>query len=119
MALVTAAFAQPEIVKALNYGSYDFTTINTKRSATVTNTDKLLESFLNNNQDYAIVGAKTGHLDEAGYCLVMKVKKINGPTLTVVILGADSATDRWQEAKGLVDWVVTNYRWPTIENPAQ
>lgn len=117
--LADAAFSAPEITAALALDNYNFSALNTGRAGAVASTNKLLETFLNNNQDYKIVGAKTGFLDEAGYCLLIKVQKVNGPILSLVILGADSATSRWQEAKGLVDWVFSNYTWPQgsqIEN---
>lgn len=110
--LIDKAFARPEITEALNYTEYSFTAQNTGRVGTVKNTNKLLDSFLNNDQDYKIVGAKTGFLNEAGYCLIIKVQQVAGPTLTLIILGAESTTSRWQETKGLVDWVFSNYEWP-------
>lgn len=110
--LTDAAFASPEITAALGYAKHSFTAQNTGRIGTVKNTNQLLNSFLNDNQNYKIIGAKTGFLDEAGYCLLIKVQQINGPVLTLVILGADLADSRWQEAKGLVDWVFSNYEWP-------
>lgn len=118
--LADTAFEHPEIKQALGHNTFTFTTLNTQRVGSLESTNELLTSFLNNNSDYQIVGAKTGYLDEAGYCLLFKVKKNNGPSLTVVILGADTPTDRWQEAKGLVDWVFSNYQWPNlaIENSA-
>lgn len=110
--LTDAAFASPDITEALSYTAYSFTAQNTGRIGTVKNTNKLLDSFLNDNLDYKIVGAKTGFLNEAGYCLLIKVQQVDGSTLTLVILGADSADSRWQESKGLVDWVFNNYLWP-------
>ena len=109
--LAQAAFSRPEIKAAAALLEYEFTVLNTKRPGKATNTDKLLDSFLNGG-DYRIIGAKTGYLDEAGYCLLLQVKKTEGPTLTLALFGMESTTDRWQEAKGLVDWVFRNYVWP-------
>lgn len=111
--LANAAFGQAEITSALTSPRYQFTVRNTKRRGQVASTDQLLGSFLNGGS-YRILGAKTGHLNEAGYCLLLKVQKAGGPSITLVLLGADSQPDRWQEAKGLVDFVFINYRWPNF-----
>lgn len=109
--LAQVALSQTEITQALLTKEYPFTVLNNQRQGRVFNNDKLVESFLNYN-GYQIIGAKTGYLDEALYCLLLKVKKTDGPNLTLVILGAETIEDRWQEAKGLVDWVFRNYVWP-------
>lgn len=108
--LANEAFGHEEIKRATHIKKYTFDVLNSSRQGNGLNTDVLLTSFLN-GIDYEIIGAKTGFLNEAGYCLLIKVKKVNGPTLTIALLGADEITDRWQEAKGLVDWVFENYIW--------
>lgn len=110
--LANTAFAQAEIVSAVTTESYDYKIINNNRRGRAVNTDNLLNSFLN-DKPYRLAGAKTGYLDEAGYCLLTEIEHANKGTLIVAILGATSPTDRWQEAKGLVDWVNSNYRWPS------
>ncbi len=109
--LAKAAFSQPDIGQALTREKYGFETLNTKRIGQAVNTDQLLSSFLNRDT-YQIIGAKTGYLDEAGYCLLLQIKKSDGPSLTLVLLGMETMIDRWQEAKGLVDWIFKNYQWP-------
>ena len=42
---------------------------------------------------------------------LLQVKKQDGPSLTLVLLGAATIDDRWQEAKGLVDLVLHNYEY--------
>jgi len=108
--LAGAAFNQQEIVSAVVNKEYTFKIINTGRPINAASTDRLLDSFLNAG-DYKIIGAKTGYLSEVSYCLLLKVKKIDGPQLTLALLGAETISDRWQEAKGLVDWVLRNYQW--------
>ena len=112
-ALIRVASTRPEIVSALQRQTYPFTVINTQRQNVAHSTNQLLSSFLNDDE-YQITIAKTGYLDEAGYCLLLQVQKQPGPSLTLVLLGADTTDDRWQEAKGLVDWVFDNYRWPAF-----
>ncbi|MDD2806956.1 MAG: serine hydrolase [Patescibacteria group bacterium] len=110
--LATTAFSKTEIISAVTAESFDYKIINNSRRGHAVNTDNLLNSFLNADP-YSLAGAKTGYLDEAGYCLLTEVKNKNKGTLMIAILGATSPTDRWQEAKGLVDWVNNNYNWPT------
>ena len=110
-----AAFANPLIAQAITTAEYRFTVTNTGRQAVAYSTDQLLGSFLDREQ-YRIIGGKTGYLDEAGYCLLVAVRQENGPTLYLALLGSASQTDRWQEAKGLVDWVFRNYQWPAATN---
>ncbi|MBN1778962.1 MAG: D-alanyl-D-alanine carboxypeptidase [Candidatus Buchananbacteria bacterium] len=108
--LVNAAFANSEIVQAVKNDSYRFKVINNGRVGLAQATDKLLGSFIDQGE-YKIIGAKTGYLDEAGYCLVMAVERVDGVKLSIILLNAGSQVDRWQEAKGLVDWTFSNYQW--------
>lgn len=117
LALADAAFINPDIAAALTKRQYQFTVANTGRAAAVETTNELLSSFLNTGE-YTIVGAKTGYLDEAGYCLLLRVAKTDGASVTVVLLGTTTPLDRWQEAKGLVDWVFANYQWPVAATPS-
>ena len=112
--LADAAFSRPEIRAAVQRPSYTFTPVG-KRARTVVSTDDLLGSFLNQDE-FSIVGGKTGYLSDAGYCLLLRVNHQDGRSLTLALLGAATAGDRWQEAKGLMDWVLDNYAWPAADN---
>lgn len=109
--LANFAFSQAKITEAVTAQEYEFQVLNSQRQGKATNTNQLLKSFLN-QEPYQIIGAKTGYLNEANYCLLLQVKKINGSSLTLILLGTETIIDRWQEAKGLVDWVFDNYQWP-------
>jgi len=108
--LTKVCFENQEILAATTSSAYDFPVLNNGRLVKAENTDKLLDSFLNSD-DYEILAAKTGYLDESGYCLVIKIKKIGQASITLVLLGSNSQSDRWQEAKGVIDWVFGNYQW--------
>jgi D-alanyl-D-alanine carboxypeptidase len=108
--LAETAFKAPEIVQAVTASEYQYKILNKQRNNKAVNTDQLLDSFLNQGE-YKILGAKTGHLDEAGYCLLLKIKKNSGQSITLALFGAQTINDRWQEAKGLIDWVFRNYQW--------
>lgn len=106
--LAQAAFLQPEITKNVLQSEYEFKTQNFDKKIKVASTDRLLESSLNQN-DYKIIGAKTGHLPEVGYCLLLSIQRRDNKNLTLVLLGSQTDADRWQEAKSLADWVLKNY----------
>lgn len=53
-------------------------------------------------------GLKTGHTDEAGYCLVTSVKRGNRRILTI-LMGAESIKKREQLSKQLIDWAFQNF----------
>jgi len=97
--LIRAAFGQEEIREALSYQTYD---IKFKRNGLfyrqrLYNTDKLLDNFIN------IKGAKTGYIEESGYCLA-GISDYLDKKLIVIILGAKTDEDRFQEAKSLIWW---------------
>ena len=59
-----------------------------------------------------IVGGKTGYIDEAGFCLANLVKSQVAPEgIIVVILGAKTKEDRFQQNKFLSQWVFDNWEW--------
>jgi D-alanyl-D-alanine endopeptidase (penicillin-binding protein 7) len=109
--LAQAAFARPQIAAAVRQQKLSFMTQG-QRAVNATSTDQLLESFINRDA-YRILGGKTGSLGEAGYCLVFLVERQGGARLVVVLLGSATPTDRWRDAKSIVQWVFDNYRWPT------
>jgi len=77
---------------------YSFSTINTKVRHNLNNTNNLL---LNNN--YKIIGSKTGYLDEAGYCLMTRVDSAAG-RLIVVNFGAKSKSDNFMDNELLINY---------------
>ncbi len=102
--LVLAAMKNEQIREALNIRSYDFpiyTAKGQKFYRTIRNTDKLLGNFID------FTGAKTGYLEESGYCFA-GLSEYAGRRLVVVILNAASDEDRFQEAKSLVWWAAEN-----------
>jgi len=74
------------------------------RKRWVKNTNKLLDkTYLD------IIGGKTGFTDNAGRCLMEAGRDSQGNEIIVIILDSQ---DRWQEAKGLIDWTFRAYTWP-------
>jgi D-alanyl-D-alanine endopeptidase (penicillin-binding protein 7) len=91
-------FKNSVIAKASPAASYKFTTINTKEDHRISNTNKLIG--LNNG--YTILGTKTGYLEEAGYCLMMRAKDEKGNILTAVTFGIDVRNKSFSETDDLL-----------------
>ena len=103
--LLREALSNPLIREVLTTEKYDFYALSGKRHI-IKNTNKLLESYLE------IEGGKTGYIDEAGFCLVNLVKSEVAPKgIIVVILGASTKEQRFQENKFLSQWVFDNWEW--------
>jgi len=103
--LLRAALNDSLIRETLLSESYEFKTI-AGQSHKVKNTNKLLQSYLN------IEGGKTGYIDEAGFCLANLVTSEFAPAgIVVVILGAKTKEQRFQENKFLSQWVFDNWEW--------
>lgn len=63
-------------------------------------------------------GLKTGHTEEAKYCLAATAVKGNFRLLSV-ILGADSDSKRVAETKRLLDYGYRNYQWKLVNKAGQ
>ncbi|MBI4280933.1 D-alanyl-D-alanine carboxypeptidase [Candidatus Uhrbacteria bacterium] len=72
-------------------------------------TNLLLGSFLN-QKPYHIVMAKTGSLDEAGFCLAL-VAGEGDHEVIVVVLGSETHFSRFDDAKALAYWALERWIW--------
>lgn len=87
-AIITKEALKDSVIqKASATKEYKFATINTKKSHWIKNTNPLLLS-----DSFYVTGSKTGYLNEAGHCLMMRSKSKNGDDLITVIMGAYSKT---------------------------
>lgn len=84
---------------------YAFTTINYGNFHDFNNTNSLLLI-----SDLDITGSKTGYIDEALYCLAMRVEE-DGHSIITVVLGAPTLSARTNESYRLVNWAFENYLW--------
>ncbi|MDB5828431.1 MAG: D-alanyl-D-alanine carboxypeptidase, partial [Variovorax sp.] len=66
--------------------------------------------------DPTVDGLKTGHTEEAGYCLVTSSKR-NGMRLITVILNTSSAKARADETRALLGWGFANFEQATPIQP--
>ncbi len=53
-------------------------------------------------------GLKTGTTSKAGYCISASAKR-NGMEIIAVVLGSDNSTERFEDAKKLLNWGFSNY----------
>jgi serine-type D-Ala-D-Ala carboxypeptidase (penicillin-binding protein 5/6) len=60
-----------------------------------------------------MIGVKTGHTNDAGWCQVAAVQR-QGYTIYAVILGSPTRTQRNDDLEGLLAWGVAQYRTATL-----
>lgn len=102
--MLEEALSYELIASAVKQKTYTFTSVSGKEHK-VYNTNKLLGGFIN------IIGGKTGFNGESLYNLVIAVKGDEGQIIYVVVLGSATVNDRFEDAKVLADWVLSNYKW--------
>ena len=86
--------------------SYGFVTINTGMPHFIKNTAK--EMF---DSPLRLTGMKTGYLDEAGYCLMVKARQMGEGTdkdVIAVVLGSSSVEQRTREINELLNYAVNS-----------
>ncbi|MFH0956156.1 MAG: RlpA-like double-psi beta-barrel domain-containing protein [Candidatus Falkowbacteria bacterium] len=94
-------YTHPIIQKASVMYQYKFTTVNTKKAHTITNTDKLLQV---SNLD--ITGSKTGYLNEAQYCLMARAKNNSSKQVIAVTMGVQSRQNSFDETEQLLKYAL-------------
>lgn len=92
-------FTHPIIQKASVMDEYKFYTINAKKFHGIKNTSRLIRK-----NSFNITGSKTGYLDEAGYCLMTRIKSKDGNNIIAVTLGADSRDKSFGETEELLEY---------------
>ena len=75
----------------------------------LSNTNKLVRFY------EGTTGLKTGYTSRAGHCLSASAKR-DGIELIAVVLGADSSSHRFEDAKALLNWGFANY---ALADPAE
>jgi D-alanyl-D-alanine endopeptidase (penicillin-binding protein 7) len=92
-------FTNPIIQKASTAEKYKFSTINTKEAHSLTNTNKLFQT----NNGFNIIGSKTGYLEEAGYCLMVRAEA-EGKKVIAVTFGSENREKSFSETENLVKY---------------
>lgn len=109
--LAKAVFANQEILRATQMREYSFSPLGKESWRKVQNTNWLLNGSLNGGV-YKIIGGKTGHIEEGGYNLIIKVfNQERDRDLFIIILDSEDIDKRFSEAAGLIRWTYKNYLW--------
>jgi D-alanyl-D-alanine carboxypeptidase len=106
--LAKKCLAREKIRETSIQEKYDFSTSG-GREVKVRSTDLLLSVFPQDGIN--IIGGKTGHIEESGYCFVGEFINAAGNKVLSVVLGAASDEDRFAETKKLVRWSYDSYSW--------
>ena len=100
--LITYVSRNEQIGQIMRKQSYRIRT--NRRRVTIRSTNKLLGG------DLDVRAGKTGYIRKAGFCLVALLQLPHGDPVAVVILGAQSDSGRFREARRLIDWLTTQAR---------
>jgi D-alanyl-D-alanine carboxypeptidase len=79
-------------------------------SYAIPTTDLLLTSYLNKDP-YRILGAKTGSLPAAGYCMALLTRDADDHEVVVASLGSVNHFARFQDVKAATAWAFDAYEW--------
>ncbi len=102
-----AAFSNPDIAEPAGMKIHLQETVDGAIFSRVTTTNKLLY-----DDSIQVIAGKTGFIDEAGYCLIIKTQVPNSDrSIITVVLGTDSDEARFVETKKLLDWAFETYDW--------
>lgn len=108
-ALLSSALSYPEIRAAAAKNGMVIKG-GTGNEYAIKSTNLLLTSFLN-KEPYRIVGAKTGSLPQAGFCMAQITRDKDGHEVVVVNLSSENHFSRFQEVKALSAWAFESYEW--------
>jgi D-alanyl-D-alanine endopeptidase (penicillin-binding protein 7) len=108
-AMLTIALRVPEIKEVLDN---PVAIIKTKagKEYKVDSTNLLLTSYLNKTPN-KIIGAKTGSLPEAGYCMAQVTRNAEGHEVVAVLLDSDNHFSRYHDIKSLTGWAFDSFEW--------
>jgi D-alanyl-D-alanine endopeptidase (penicillin-binding protein 7) len=108
-ALLTTAMSYPEIRTVSAKPQSAFTTTNGHAYA-LPSTNLLLSTFLN-KKPFQILGAKTGSLPMAGFCMAQITRDANGNEVVVASLGSTNHFSRYQDVKAATAWAFDTFVW--------
>ena len=99
--LINYLMKRPSVIKASIQPTYTYTIINKNEKRTIQNPLYLYTKILANEP---IMAAKTGYINEAGYCLTAKVAQTDGRVFVTVVLGSPTVYTRATDTKNLIDY---------------
>jgi D-alanyl-D-alanine carboxypeptidase len=108
-AMLSTALSYPEIKAVITKPQSAFKT-QSGHSYVIPTTNLLLTSFLNKGS-YRILGAKTGSLPAAGYCMALLTRDADDHEVVVASLGSTNHFSRFQDVKAATAWAFDSYEW--------
>jgi D-alanyl-D-alanine endopeptidase (penicillin-binding protein 7) len=114
--LIAFAGEDDRIGPVMRTPEYSFRTTGPRagRIITVRSTNQILRAG-----DVEVRGGKTGFISKAGYCLATLLKlPQGGPSLAVVVLGANSNLGRFWETRHLLSWLSARTQLVGLATPA-
>ena len=114
--LIAFAGEDDRIGPIMRTPEYSFRTLGPRngRIITVHSTNQILRAG-----DVDVLGGKTGFISKAGYCLATLLKlPQGGPSLAVVVLGANSNLGRFWETRHLLSWLTERTQLFGLATPA-
>jgi D-alanyl-D-alanine carboxypeptidase len=101
--LASRALRDFRILQGTTTPAYSFRTINTGQWHTIANKNQMFGS------PWYITGMKTGYLDEAQYCLMVKARagRTSSPDVITVILGSATDAARYAETNSLIQYALS------------
>ncbi|MCM3881849.1 MAG: serine hydrolase [Vicinamibacterales bacterium] len=116
--LIAFAGEDDRIGPIMRTPEYSFRTTGPRagRPITVRSTNQILRAGAG---DVEVRGGKTGFITKAGYCLATLLKlPQGGPSLAVVVLGANSNLGRFWETRHLLSWLSERTQMLGLTTPA-
>ena len=109
--LLDTAWEHELVKEATQLEEYYFSPVDNSRRLRSYTTDELLPTFVNKDP-FKIELAKTGYIEESGYCFsaVINNTEENGRVIAVV-LNSNANEARFQDLKSLVSWGFDTYDW--------
>jgi D-alanyl-D-alanine endopeptidase (penicillin-binding protein 7) len=96
--LIVIASSNDRLGPIMRAAEYEVRT--STRAFSIHSTNRLLASTVGAE----VLGAKTGFINKAGYCLATLLQMPQGSRVAVVVLGATTSTTRFNEAVNLFNW---------------
>jgi D-alanyl-D-alanine carboxypeptidase len=109
--LLIDALKFDKVYTTVQTGEYYSHPLNSKAKRIWT-TNWLLTNWVPNNFKVENIAGKTGYIDDSGYNFVVSLTNEKKYSITVVVFGAATNEDRFNEARDLAQWTFGHYLWP-------
>lgn len=96
--LVNAALKNHLIRHITSLTGHTIRPLNRRRNVALSNTNRLLQT------DLQFLGAKTGYINDAGWCIAARALSGEGNDVTAVVLGARTSTQRFASLSSALHW---------------